>query len=307
MIRQPQINAPNRRGFTLLEILIALGLMVFLVGAISQAISMYSTLSTLGREETEQSQIGRAVLGKMARDIKSVTFTKLPEMEMSTDDLGGEEAMEEGGGDLGDFLDEEDDLSSDSGPAPATATGLIGTVEELTLHIRRVDRVTQYIPSEEAVSPRDRINDQLTIKYFLAKPGGGGVSGQFARKAQGPAAAIKDVVGLARTEGDRTSLSKAIDEEQIDPQVDATKLIAAEVIALRFRYFSNGQWYDEWDSTELNKMPQAVEVKISVQLQPEEERSRFEAVDPNEEEGLIREYVRVVAIPVVPSVDMEEL
>lgn len=303
MIRRSSSTQQSRRGFTLLEILIALGLMVFLVGAISQAITMYTTLSSLGREETEQAQIGRAVLQLMARDIKSVSFIKLPDEEMSDEDLGGEEVLEEGGGGFDD-LGTEDDLSSEEVPAPS---GLIGTVEEVTLFIRRVDRTAAYISSEEAVSPKDRINDELVVRYFLARPSGEAVSSQFARKILGPASYVKDVVGLAKTEGDRTALNKAIEEEQTDAQVDSTKLIAREVVSLQFRYFSNGEWFEEWDSTELNKMPQAVEVKIGVQLQPEEERSRFDAPDPNEEEAPIREYVRVVSIPIVPSVDMEEL
>ena len=289
---------PGRRGFTLMEIILAIGLMLLLVVAVSEAIRTYTTLSTLGREEVEQAQIGRAVLQQIARDIRNVMFTEIPEEDLPIDDLGGEEVVAED--DIA-----PDDLSSDATAEPLP-TGIIGTSTELTIFVRQPDRRMEYVSREEMLSPKDRVSDARLLQYFLAQSGGDGVSGEFARLSLG-AGVVKDVVGLARMEGDQAILADALDQNQIDMQVECCQLLAREVIALEFAYYSGDQWLEEWDSEAENKLPRAIEIKISVQLQPEEDRSRFERAEPREEkERFIRQYRRIVRIPVVPPVEIED-
>ncbi len=288
----------KRGGFTLLEILLALGLMLLLVTAISQAISTYVNLSTLGREEVQQAQLGRAVLAQMTKDIRSLVFTPIPEEEMSLDDLGGPEAAGEDGGFESDAAE-----ADTAGPLP---TGIIGTSNTLIIYARQPDRRGEYVARDEMLSPSERVSDQRLFQYFLAESGGDGVSGEFAREALGPGV-VKDIVGLARMDGDQTALATAMAANELDPQVECCSLLAREVIALEFAYYSGGEWLEEWDSTTENKLPQAIEIKISVQLQPEEDRSRFERVDESEEiERKIREYRRVVHLPLVPPVELED-
>lgn len=289
----------RRGGFTLLEILLSIGLMLLLVGAVAQAMRTYVTLSTLGREEVEQAQIGRAVLQQISRDIRCVFFLEIPEEDLPVEGLGGEEIAAEDGLGLGD-----DTSGSTAVPPP---TGIIGTSTDLIIFVRQPDRRTEYVSREEMTSPKDRVSDARLLQYFLAKTGGDGVSGEFARTSLGPGV-VKDVVGLARMDGDQAVLTQALEENQIDMQVECCQLLAREVVELEFAYFSGDEWLDEWDSEEQNKLPRAIEIKISVQLQPEEDRSRFERPDPEveEQEGFIRKYRRIVQIPVVPPVEIEE-
>lgn len=298
----------TRRAFTLLEILLALALMIFLMGAISQALTMYIRLSTLGREEVEQAQIGRGVLQQIARDIRSITFTPAPEDDFGMDELGGEEvASEDDDGLEGvDPLDEEEVV-------PVVETGILGTSEELILYINRPDRRMAYVDRDVAASPKDRVSDALTVYYFLCRPNGSGVSSEFARSVA-PSSLTREVLGLARMEGDRTTLNAAIDDNQIDQQVEATSLLAEEVISIQFRYFSGGEWLEEWDTMETNSLPQAIEIIVSVQIQDESVRvpqSQFATADDStssqEEERQIRQYRRVVGIPLVPPIEPEDL
>jgi hypothetical protein len=295
----------------LLEILLALGLMLLLIAAVSQSMTIFLRLSTLGREETEQAQIARGVLQQFDKDIGSITFTPADKEDFASDDFGGEEVAAEDGFDDG-F---EDDL--DEAAAPPVETGILGTSEELILYINRPDRRMEYVDRDVAVSPLERVGDALTVYYYMCRENGTGVSAEFAREVAPPGLS-RDSIGLARMEGDRTTLNKAIAENDTDPQVEASTLLAEEVTSLRFRYYSGGEWLDEWDTMETNSLPQAIEIVISVQIQSQSVRkndadSSFantqqqSPTGSEEEEGLVREYRRVVGIPLVPPIELEEL
>lgn len=288
-----------RSGFTLLEIVLSIGLMLVLVVAISQSITTYVELSTLGREEVQQAQIGRATLQQIARDIRAVMFTPIAEEDLPIDDFGSEEVAAEDD----DFAIDDIGTSSEDEQAPS---GIIGTSRDLIIFARIPNRKREYVAREEMTSPKDRVSDARVVQYFLAESGGPDLSGAFAREALGPGV-VKDVVGLGRMEGDQISLITALEEGQLETQVECCQLLAREVIKLEFAYYSGGEWLDEWDSFEENKLPQAIEVKISVQLQPEEDLSRFQRVDQESEtETVIRKYKRIIAIPLVPPVEIEE-
>lgn len=300
----------SRSGFTLLEILIALGLMLLLVAAISQAMNTYIGLSTLGREEAEQAQIGRALLQQISKDVRSISWSPIPEEDLALDDEGGEEVAAEDGFDDG----AAEEMEQESAPV---VTGILGTNEELILYVNQPDRRMDYVDPDAVVSAKDRVSDARTIYYYMARPGGSDISGEFARQvAPGN---DRDVIGLARMDGDRDAINAAMAENDLDPQVEASHLIAEEVISVEFRYYSGGEWVEEWDSLESNSLPQAIEVKIQVQLQDESIRTTSEGVQnqfktarelrdgqDEQQEALIRTYRRVIAIPLVPPVEAEE-
>lgn len=296
----------RRRGFTLLEIMLALGLMIFLLAAISQGLTMYSRLSTAGREEVEQSQIGRAVLQQISVDVRSISFTPV-ESEAAPDD---DSVFSVGGGEEEEEPETEDEpIDDDLEPlVPPTETGIIGDSQSLILFCNKPDRRMQYVDRVSAISAKDRTSDMATVKYFLARPGEDGLSGAFAREYLGPGV-IKDIVGLARVEGDRQTVNAAATDGNIDVEMEATKLLAAEVIALEFSYYGDGEWQDSWDTMESNSLPQAIKVKISVQLQPEEQVSRFQMTDASDVENdrPVREFVRIIPVVLTPPIDPAEL
>lgn len=310
-ISEPKIR---RRAFTLLEILIALALMVFLVLSVSQAVSMYVNLQTFGRNEVEQNQIGRAVLQKIAKDIRSISFAPVDETDFLSDDgMGGSEVDSEDSGDDSGF---EDDMMADEDEEPPVETGILGNSEELILYVNRPDRRAQYVAREDAQSPTDMISDSRTVYYYLCRPGSSGIGSEFASTLS-QTGSDREVFGLARMEGDRKALNAAIAENDLDIQVEASSLLAEEVVAIQFRYFGNGEWTEEWDSVDSNSLPQAIEITVSVQNVDESEsvstpKSPFVTPGQNssrsdDEEPIIRKYRRVVAVPLVPPVELEEL
>lgn len=60
-----------RRGFTLLELLLALALAALVFMAIAMAIDLHLRSIDVGRTETEEAQLARAILRRMADDLRS--------------------------------------------------------------------------------------------------------------------------------------------------------------------------------------------------------------------------------------------
>ena len=87
-----------RSAFTLLEILLALGLTALLLGAIFSAITLYAKLATAGRDETERLRLAR-ILRPVVADPRQRTGLESLEGAIRIDDeLGqlGEEVLPDG-------------------------------------------------------------------------------------------------------------------------------------------------------------------------------------------------------------------
>ena len=64
------------RGFTLLEVLLSLGLMVIIVAAIGTAINLHLTRLATQQNSIENKQISRSVIAMFQNDIRSGVQTK---------------------------------------------------------------------------------------------------------------------------------------------------------------------------------------------------------------------------------------
>ncbi|MEZ6059058.1 MAG: prepilin-type N-terminal cleavage/methylation domain-containing protein [Planctomycetaceae bacterium] len=232
-----------RRGFTLVEVLLAIGLTTLLMAAVYAAMNSYWTLAVESHDEIERFQIARAVLKQVSRDIGSVTFT---EQETVTSDD-----------------DDSDDTSMTSSNDTATYTdGIVGTASDLVLYISRPDRGLNYVAPQQQASGSDRSSDMVIVRYLLADAQMGGLSAAIAGREK--SGQFSGPAGLARVYGDLYGLSDALQKSNLDLQLQASTLIAPEVMELKFQYFDGVEWQTEWDSTELNTIPLAIEIVLTL-------------------------------------------
>ena len=77
------------RGFTLLELLIAIGLTSILMIALFAAMNIYFKLQLDSHEEITRQQISRTLLRQMTRDIQSVVFVKKKTVDEESTKTGG--------------------------------------------------------------------------------------------------------------------------------------------------------------------------------------------------------------------------
>lgn len=238
---------PIRRGFTLLEVLLALGLSVILLTAVYSAMDLYWSYSTAGQIEVERSQLARTLLKMMASDIRSVVYREDVPASETTESEGSTES-EEG------LTDDETESGTTmlEDPAEAYATqdvGVFGDSTTLVLHIDKPVRNTDYAPATDDLGLMQD-SDLQSVSWFLAGSGTGTLQ------------SMGDLQGLARLRGDRSVIGLADEQGDLASLGALTQVLAAEVNFLEFQYFDGLEWLPDWDSVANGGLPLAIGITI---------------------------------------------
>lgn len=266
----------GRSGFTLIEVLIALGLSVMLISAIYASVDLYYRYQTLGRAEIRGQQLMRSLTRMMARDIGSV-IQQMPEPVAVTDSSGqaadaagatsstsnstsssNSSASLPSGSSFDSMAQGGNAQNSSSGTASSfmglvdaglpVVFGVVGTEELLHLTVSLPSRDLNYRPLAESASPYDRSGDLLIVTFGLTT-----IDSLSMTLLQKNLKTTRPGVGLGRRT--RDLYSPVATDEVLEPQ----HLIAPEVTELRFRYFDSGEWLDSWDSITMGRLPRAIE------------------------------------------------
>jgi len=277
------------RGFTLLELLIAIGLTSILMVALFAAMDIYFKLQVDSHEEITRQQISRTLLRQMTRDIQSVVFAKKKTVDedsakssSSTSSSSGQSSGSSGssgagsagttggtsgGSSSGTVSSSGSGTASSSGASDTTGamltytSGLVGTTSDLLLYVNRPDRTLSYVDAQTLTSTSERTGDLMIIRYLIADTGAGGLSAdiakRFAEGTDGP-------VGLVRITGDLYGMSNAVQEGDDEDFTMVDKIDAKEVSRLEFRYYDGLTWQEEWDSNSQNALPVAIEILLTL-------------------------------------------
>lgn len=243
----------TRSGFTLIEVLIALGLTVVLLTAVYASINVSYQLSTSGREQMEQAQLVRALFQTIESDIRSVVYV-VQENVTQTDEAAADEDVEI----------EVESLSTEEALVNSS-NGVFGDSQSLVLHISRPTRVVGQ--SIDALTSR---SDMASVNYFLAVRGGSGLAGQVAQAAfdgsllDTPRAGT--VTGLTRLEGDRLFIDHASDTGDLETLASHARILAHEVVSLNFSYWDGLEWSDAWDTTVEGRPPAAIAITLGIDV-----------------------------------------
>lgn len=279
------IRPTPRGGYTLLELILALGLSVLVMVGVGTAIHFHLITLDTRRTDLEDAQLARAVLRRIADDLRGAVRYEPPDLSGVTQFTNG---MAQGGapagldatgldmsgaemtaGDLvpglglGDIGMESEDLglSIATSTTPPATPGLYGNQYELQIDVSRLPRPDEYYL--DATTGTVRIpSDVKTVAYYVQYADTATADSLSAAPAQG---------GLVRRDLDRAVTAYAAETgTTIDPAVG--DLIAPEIVALEFQYFDGIQWLPEWD-TELNGgLPLAVDVAIAISRTPPDEQ-----------------------------------
>jgi prepilin-type N-terminal cleavage/methylation domain-containing protein len=273
-----------RSGYTLLEVLLALGIALVLLGGLYVSMDVQIRLAQAGRERIEESSLARALLAKIGKDV-SAALTPIRASQAATGS---------GGVAASGSTTTSSSSSSSSTPSPDSSTdegttnlnvvtpfngGVQGAIDQLTLFTNRVPGVGK--TDAEMDSAPNGGADVRRITYWLAGD-----------------------AGLARQE--ITRLSGEDEGTRLPPDVKELEsfIMAREVVGLEFRYFDGTGWVEQWDGTLAGDdgatpvgPPRAV--KIVLRIASPQDRNR------------IKEFTHVVAIqaanaqPVAPTTTPE--
>ncbi len=294
-------HATRRAGFTLLELLIAIGLTSILMVALFSAMDIYFKLQLDGHEEITRQQISRTLLRQMTRDIESVVFVKKQTVDdeedssdsgagtnsgagttggsstspsgasstesptggsTETDASGTTSGVSSGAGKTGTPALTSSTADSDTTAAMLTYTsGLVGSARDLLLYVSRPDRTLSYVDAQSLTSTKERTGDLMIIRYLVADTGGGGVSSTIARRFAGTESGP---IGLVRITGDLYGMSTAVEAGEDENFMSVDKIDAKEVSQVAFRYFDGAAWQETWDSGIQNGLPAAIEIILTL-------------------------------------------
>lgn len=262
----------SRTAFTLLEIILALALSVLVLIAIGMAIDVHLNSLEVGRTEVEEARLARALLQRIADDLRSaVVYDPIDVDELvpdampipSADELEEEESGVREAETLEPLEPEGTTVENLAESAsPSSTPGLYGNQYELQIDVSRLPRLDQFqgtLGGDDGSIPGDLVCDVKTVVYYVA-----GATGDIATAATGQSALGQPATGLVRREMARaTTLWAAEHGELLDVQNNLGPL-APEVAAIEFQYFDGVEWLTEWDSEAMGGPPVAVSIIMGV-------------------------------------------
>jgi hypothetical protein len=277
-----------RTAFTLLEMLLATGVSVLLMAALYVAMDIQLKHAGVARDVVEQSALARALLDRIAVDIRHSTVQVAPTTlassssspssggQSGTPGSSGNASAAAGGQAAGGFGAGQQSSTSPSSQSTAGMSSPIefnlslqGDVSRLKLAISRFPRELNY----ERAQP---LSDLRVVTYWMATDAG-------------------RPIGLARREMRQPTVDPSLTALPTSGSGDAAFVIAEEVKSISFRYFDGLAMKSTWDGTQTGDdlltptgPPVAVEVTLGF-------------VFPNSEypnvQGKVQSYRRVVTIP----------
>jgi hypothetical protein len=254
----PSSSILHPSAFTLIEVLLTLGLSCLLMIVVGLAIDLHLRLLRTGRAEVEQAQLARAILHRISQDLHNAVQYNLsaPNSLGSSSSSNGNGGGGGGGGGGGQNNSNTANLANATSLPPVP--GIYGNANELQIDVSRLPRLDQMqaILSPDTTTTtaltQDVMSDVKTVLYFLAGSSSGGGS-----TASGD--------GLYRREMDRAVASFATTQGgQAMEDTSNQEPLAAEVVDIEFQYYDGNEWVSEWDSTENNGLPMAVEISLTI-------------------------------------------
>ena len=268
----------HRPGFTLLEVVLATGIAVLLLGGLYVAVDMQLRYAQDSRDMLQESTLSRALFDRMDADASQVVDLCDPARFR----LAAAPAVQttppatEGGGST---TNPSTSTTTESGTAASIVVplGVEGDSQTLHLFLSRLPREALADLNDPTAAP-PVVSDLRRVSYWLV---GGGDS---------PAGLARQEVPLVTSDDALQNLPPGIDNED-------SYVLADEVRSLSFQYFDGTDWQDSWDSTTLGAdgitpigSPRAIAVTIGVA------RPRSPGGPPQDDSNL-KTYRHVLIIP----------
>lgn len=251
MIRTSSTRRPTaRKGYTLLEVLLALGLSGMLMILVYGAMQTYWSLSSTGKVDAERCQMARALVRRMEMDIRSITYKPAEQQVAESSGQAADEsasAADEGvsaAEDTSTYQPSAEPVEITEDDTYLTAeVHLMGTATSLEMIALRPMRNRTGSTQDAAVLAME--SDRRRVGYMFST-GSGGVPGLY-----------------YRNDDQQYELMMEQEGSPLDP-TSQYSLLAPEVADLTFQYLDGGTntWVDQWNSRDMAGLPRAVKITM---------------------------------------------
>lgn len=251
------------RGFTLMETLVALGLLVAIMSSLSSGIHLYWKYRRLSQDSMTASKLTRGIIEDLTCDLRAVS----PPQYLSAEVVDGRRAAA--------------GSNRISGPASKVRMEQTLSITESTLslsvsestpvHFYGTERVLAMYTENESVRFVKSLSHStgITKRHLIWKLAGGD-SVTLPLMQIGPRQ-VEVRVRRSETERGLIRTSRSFESsDAVESMSEEQTLISESVESLTFRYFDGKEWFREWNSTARIGLPAAVEVKIRMQDQNED-------------------------------------
>lgn len=304
----------TRSGFTLLEVFLTLALAVVLMGLVGSAIQFYARDMNVNDMDVRQTVLAAAIVQMIEDDLRSTIHPEPVDMapleELLSSSLGGGEqtAQQAPTTDLSaagitSEVDDTEVVEETTNVAVLQTPGLIGNQYQIQIDVSRLPRLEEYTAMfDDNVGNIDDIPSEIkTVTYFVQPAGTlSGVMDPL-DELGGPANADETLGGLVRRSLDRFATTYAVingSQSQID---QSGEILAPEVIGIEFQYYDGITWQLEWSSDELEELPLAVRVDLTMTNAVTLARG-----DTLDSENSTRTFSHVIRLPMAKPIEEEE-
>jgi prepilin-type N-terminal cleavage/methylation domain-containing protein len=300
-----------RRAFTLLEIILALGIGALLLAGLYYALNVQVGHTHSGRKIVERSALARGILNKIQADILASLGPQDPNFSQpggasasasSTASSGttASSTMTSGSTTTGSTSSSGSGTSSSGTSGSGAPTnpmtfnmGMQGTSTQLSIYASRLPReAIKQIGSNSAASSASNGNstqstmtpsDLRLVTYWLASSGSG---------------------GLARQEVKAVTSSDAANNLPPNVADETQYIIHPEVVSLQFQYFDGTTWQDSWDGTQPGsdgQTPQGPPAAVAITLSITQPTGRAQGGQAANAAAPTYQFRHVVTIPTANS------
>ena len=247
-------------GFTLLEVLLAIGLSGAVLGLLAMALNQYLFRVDASRTQVESAQLARTLLNQLTDDLHAARYY--------SESTSSEE----------DDSEDADETSAD----PSLTQGIFGTETELRIDrsavwqwaslARQIDQTNSRAETETLSEPDQSAMPQ-TVRYLLGE-------GKELLASKMVATGVREerlasgYTGLYREQLATAAWLDLNAETEIPLETGETEnaeLIAPEVVEITFAYFDGQELRTEWDSSLEEGLPKGIEIRLTLLIEPFEQ------------------------------------
>lgn len=271
-----------RRAYTLLEILIALSLLTIVISVIGATVHQQTRLLSVSRTTVLESELARAILERIARDLRSAIIIeeKVVEEETGEASTTSSDAImwDPLFGDLAIMSSSETDESEEAEEIVGSRTGIYGGTEWLqidTFQMPRYDSRGGKVTRTTHSFLSDRISAIKTVFYYIGEDTGIVESPAIeTTDSLGRTTSINSAprCGLFRRVLDRAAHELLLDEGRESEYEPHDFLLAPEITAIEFLYFDGAApdedkqsgiaWLDSWDMETMETLPKGIKITL---------------------------------------------
>ncbi len=250
--------------------MLSLILASFVLTIVGMAIDFHLRVLDSGRTKIEEGQLAKAILQRMADDLRNSVVYRPPEVASQ---LAGAVDGAEGILDAGTVAEVESYQSSTDLGAVGTIPGVYGESDWLQIDVMRMPRIDEYnfgydTTQTDVSETGDVLSAVKTVLYFLE-------TREETRVLEADGS-FKYDGGLMRRELDRAATLWAEQQGMLTQMNQDLEPLAVEVSDLSFEYYDGLEFLDYWDTEEKTGLPKAV--LISIAIKPVESDTEFATV-----------------------------